>query len=77
MASTNLNFNNTCPLVATTKTQKQFQLSANNKKLQQKQEQNVNVTKVTTIFFDLDNTLIPTRSGDSKACRKVSTYTCV
>lgn len=30
-----------------------------------------NVMKTTAIFFDLDNTLIPTRKGDSKACRKV------
>lgn len=29
-------------------------------------------TQVSTIFFDLDNTLIPTRKGDSKACSKVS-----
>lgn len=26
---------------------------------------------ITTIFFDLDNTLIPTRKGDAKACSKV------
>ncbi|KAL1375214.1 hypothetical protein pipiens_017625, partial [Culex pipiens pipiens] len=25
---------------------------------------------ITTIFFDLDNTLIPTRKGDAKACSK-------
>ncbi|KAM7347685.1 N-acylneuraminate-9-phosphatase [Cochliomyia hominivorax] len=71
MASSNIDFNNTCPLVAKTNNQK-FQLSVN-KNLQQLQQQNVyNLSKVTTIFFDLDNTLIPTRSGDSKACRKVS-----
>lgn len=28
--------------------------------------------QITTIFFDLDNTLIPTRKGDSKAISKVS-----
>lgn len=27
---------------------------------------------VTTIFFDLDNTLIPTRKGDAKACSKIA-----
>lgn len=26
---------------------------------------------ITTIFFDLDNTLIPTRKADLKACNKV------
>ncbi|XP_073830491.1 N-acylneuraminate-9-phosphatase [Musca autumnalis] len=30
------------------------------------------LTEIKAIFFDLDNTLIPTRSGDSKACREVS-----
>ena len=30
------------------------------------------MSAIKTIFFDLDNTLIPTRTGDSKACRKVS-----
>ena len=29
---------------------------------------------LTTIFFDLDNTLIETRKGDSLACRKVRHY---
>lgn len=29
---------------------------------------------ITTIFFDLDNTLIPTRKGDAKACSKVADY---
>lgn len=29
------------------------------------------------IFFDLDNTLIPTRKGDSKACRKVRNVNCI
>ncbi|KAI8125660.1 N-acylneuraminate-9-phosphatase [Lucilia cuprina] len=72
MASTNLNFNNTCPSVAkANNTQHHFQLAAN-QKLQQKQQHVYNLSKVTTIFFDLDNTLTPTRSGDSKACRKVS-----
>lgn len=28
--------------------------------------------QITTIIFDLDNTLIPTRKGDSKAISKVS-----
>lgn len=27
---------------------------------------------ITTIFFDLDNTLIPTRKGDAKACSKMA-----
>lgn len=27
---------------------------------------------ISTIFFDLDNTLIPTRKADTKACNKVS-----
>lgn len=27
---------------------------------------------IRAFFFDLDNTLIPTRAGDSKAVRKVS-----
>nr|XP_019541946.2 N-acylneuraminate-9-phosphatase [Aedes albopictus] len=27
---------------------------------------------ITTIFFDLDNTLIPTRKGDAKACGKIA-----
>ncbi|XP_055613550.1 N-acylneuraminate-9-phosphatase-like [Uranotaenia lowii] len=27
---------------------------------------------ITTIFFDLDNTLIPTRKGDAKACSKIA-----
>lgn len=31
--------------------------------------------QITTIFFDLDNTLIPTRKGDSKAISKVSENT--
>ncbi|XP_061390728.1 N-acylneuraminate-9-phosphatase [Musca vetustissima] len=30
------------------------------------------LSEIKAIFFDLDNTLIPTRSGDSKACREVS-----
>uniref|UniRef100_A0A1Q3FI31 N-acylneuraminate-9-phosphatase n=1 Tax=Culex tarsalis TaxID=7177 RepID=A0A1Q3FI31_CULTA len=30
--------------------------------------------QITTIFFDLDNTLIPTRKGDAKACSKVAEY---
>lgn len=30
--------------------------------------------RITTIFFDLDNTLIPTRKGDAKACSKVADY---
>jgi hypothetical protein len=30
--------------------------------------------EITTIFFDLDNTLIPTRKGDSKAIKKVSKF---
>lgn len=29
-------------------------------------------TPITTIFFDLDNTLIPTRKADTKACNRVS-----
>ncbi|XP_055543094.1 N-acylneuraminate-9-phosphatase [Wyeomyia smithii] len=29
-------------------------------------------TPITTIFFDMDNTLIPTRKGDAKACSKVA-----
>lgn len=29
---------------------------------------------VLAIFFDLDNTLIQTRKGDSKACNKVSDF---
>uniref|UniRef100_A0A1I8M4V0 Haloacid dehalogenase-like hydrolase n=1 Tax=Musca domestica TaxID=7370 RepID=A0A1I8M4V0_MUSDO len=29
------------------------------------------LSEIKAIFFDLDNTLIPTRSGDSKACREV------
>lgn len=29
---------------------------------------------ITTIFFDLDNTLIPTRKGDAKACSKVAEF---
>lgn len=29
---------------------------------------------VSAIFFDLDNTLIQTRKGDSKACNKVSIF---
>lgn len=29
---------------------------------------------VSAIFFDLDNTLIQTRKGDTKACNKVSTH---
>lgn len=28
--------------------------------------------QITTILFDLDNTLIPTRTGDNKAISKVS-----
>lgn len=32
------------------------------------------LSKITAIFFDLDNTLIPTRKGDVKACKKVSDY---
>lgn len=28
--------------------------------------------KISTIFFDLDNTLIATRKADAKACSKVS-----
>lgn len=28
---------------------------------------------ISTIFFDMDNTLIHTRKGDSKACSKVIT----
>lgn len=28
--------------------------------------------KISTIFLDLDNTLIPTRKADFKACNKVS-----
>lgn len=31
---------------------------------------------ITTIFFDLDNTLIPTRKADLKACNKVSDLFC-
>ncbi|XP_058812138.1 N-acylneuraminate-9-phosphatase [Topomyia yanbarensis] len=27
---------------------------------------------ITTIFFDMDNTLIPTRKGDAKACSKIA-----
>lgn len=27
--------------------------------------------KISAIFFDMDNTLIPTRKGDTKACNKV------
>lgn len=75
MASINLNFSKTCSSVATNTLQQQTShfklLSTNN----QKEQQNVynKLSKITTIFFDLDNTLIPTRSGDSKACRKVST----
>lgn len=30
--------------------------------------------QITTIFFDMDNTLIPTRKGDAKACSKVAEY---
>ncbi|XP_055903947.1 N-acylneuraminate-9-phosphatase [Eupeodes corollae] len=30
-----------------------------------------NPLNISTLFFDLDNTLIPTRKGDSKACRKL------
>lgn len=30
--------------------------------------------QINTIFFDLDNTLIPTRKGDSKAISKVSDF---
>ncbi|XP_053682706.1 N-acylneuraminate-9-phosphatase-like [Sabethes cyaneus] len=29
-------------------------------------------TPITTIFFDMDNTLIPTRKGDAKACSKIA-----
>jgi len=29
--------------------------------------------KISAFYFDLDNTLIPTRAGDSKAIRKVCT----
>lgn len=31
---------------------------------------------ISTIFFDLDNTLIPTRKGDTKACNKVNYLLC-
>lgn len=31
-------------------------------------------SNITTILFDLDNTLIPTRKGDTKACKKVSVF---
>ncbi|XP_036318483.1 N-acylneuraminate-9-phosphatase [Rhagoletis pomonella] len=31
-----------------------------------------NLKKITALFFDLDNTLIPTRSGDLKAVKKLS-----
>lgn len=68
MASINLNFSNTCP-VATTATS-HFKLSSATN--QQKQQDVYNkLSTINTIFFDLDNTLIPTRTGDSKACRKV------
>lgn len=30
------------------------------------------LSQITTIFLDLDNTLIPTRKADAKACNKVS-----
>uniref|UniRef100_A0A1B0CRR9 Uncharacterized protein n=1 Tax=Lutzomyia longipalpis TaxID=7200 RepID=A0A1B0CRR9_LUTLO len=32
------------------------------------------LSQITTIFFDLDNTLIPTRKADAKACNKVLPY---
>lgn len=32
---------------------------------------------ITTIFFDLDNTLIPTRKADLKACNKVRDLFCL
>lgn len=76
MASINLNFSNTCPSVAIKNQQQQashFKLSktaANN----QTQDASYKLSKITTLFFDLDNTLTPTRSGDSKACRKVSVH---
>uniref|UniRef100_A0A1I8PX07 N-acylneuraminate-9-phosphatase n=1 Tax=Stomoxys calcitrans TaxID=35570 RepID=A0A1I8PX07_STOCA len=42
-------------------------------------EQNINnvynygeLSEIKAIFFDLDNTLIPTRTGDTKACRQVT-----
>lgn len=75
MASINLNFSKTCSSVATNTQQHQtahFKLSTNNQKEQQQQNVYNKLSKITTIFFDLDNTLIPTRTGDSKACRKVS-----
>lgn len=31
---------------------------------------------VSAIFFDLDNTLIQTRKGDTKACKKVRFFLC-
>ncbi|XP_075155794.1 N-acylneuraminate-9-phosphatase [Haematobia irritans] len=33
---------------------------------------NGELSGIKAIFFDLDNTLIPTRTGDTKACRQVS-----
>lgn len=33
---------------------------------------NNELSEIKAIFFDLDNTLIPTRTGDAKACREVS-----
>uniref|UniRef100_A0A1B0D4R5 Uncharacterized protein n=1 Tax=Phlebotomus papatasi TaxID=29031 RepID=A0A1B0D4R5_PHLPP len=30
------------------------------------------LSQITTIFLDLDNTLIPTRKADAKACNKVA-----
>lgn len=34
-------------------------------------------SQISTIFFDMDNTLIATRKGDAKACNKVSYLMCL
>lgn len=74
MASTNLNFNtDTCLPVAN---KNKYCKLTGNQKLQQENACNL-LQKINTILFDLDNTLTPTRSGDSKACRKVSSVVCM
>lgn len=74
MASTNLNFNTNICLPVANKN-KYCKLTGNQKLQQQENAYNL-LQKINTIFFDLDNTLTPTRSGDSKACRKVSSGVC-
>lgn len=73
MAATNLNFNTNICVPVANKT-KYCKLVGN--QILQQQNANNSLQKINTIFFDLDNTLIPTRSGDSKACRKVRNDVC-